>query len=169
MGAFIQSSKYLLIPYYEFSDGCCYGRGYWINSRNFSTCPCPSPSSCSSTVCLPSSLWAPITIWRFRWGYGSYDSVTAWRSLGGSSSSTDSLLPLLLLGGGGLGGKGGLGGLGGAHGGINPLMLSLLSCKEPATPCQKPNEGSNLCGKGLLYLAVSVLAIHFLDFNSVRW
>merc|ERR1712240_422366 len=36
---------------------------------------------------------------------------------------------LLLLGGGGLGGKGGLGGLGGAHGGINPLMLSLLSCK----------------------------------------
>merc|ERR1712234_46460 len=68
--------------------------------------------------------------------------------LGGSSSSTDSLLPLLLLGGGGLGVKGGLGGLGGAHGGINPLMLSLLSCKEPATPCQKPNEGSNLCGKG---------------------
>merc|ERR1712142_854581 len=45
-------------------------------------------------------------------------------------------------------GKGGFGGLGGAHGGINPLMLSLLSCKEPATPCQKPNEGSNLCGKG---------------------
>merc|ERR1711872_1208571 len=64
--------------------------------------------------------------------------------LGGSSGSTDSLLPLLLLGGGGKGGFGGLGG----HGGINPLMLSLLSCKEPVTDCQKPNEGSNLCGNG---------------------
>merc|ERR1712025_505304 len=68
---------------------------------------------------------------------------------GGSSSSTDSLLPLLLLGGGGLGGGehgmgGGLGGLGG----INPLMLSLLSCREPVADCQKPNEGTTLCGKG---------------------
>merc|ERR1712025_974016 len=57
---------------------------------------------------------------------------------GGSSSSTDSLLPLLLLGGGGLGGLGG----------INPLMLSLLSCREPVADCQKPNEGTTLCGKG---------------------
>merc|ERR1712201_15224 len=64
--------------------------------------------------------------------------------LGGSGGSTDSLLPLLLLGGG----KGGFGGLGGHGGGINPLMLSLLSCKEPVTDCQKPNEGSNLCGEG---------------------
>merc|ERR1712058_93978 len=71
---------------------------------------------------------------------------------GGSSSSTDSLLPLLLLGGGGLGGGkpgyGGHGGLGGGLGGINPLMLSLLSCKEPVADCQKPNEGTTLCGKG---------------------
>merc|ERR1711942_480176 len=70
--------------------------------------------------------------------------------LGGSSGSTDSLLPLLLLGGGGLGGKGGYGGghHGGALGGLNPLMLSLLSCKEPVADCQKPNEGNTLCGKG---------------------
>merc|ERR1712098_946165 len=67
---------------------------------------------------------------------------------GGSSSSTDSLLPLLLLGGGGIGGKHGMGGLGGGLGGINPLMLSLLSCKEPVADCQKPNEGTTLCGKG---------------------
>merc|ERR1712025_614256 len=68
---------------------------------------------------------------------------------GGSSSSTDSLLPLLLLGGGGLGGgKHGMGGGLGGLGGINPLMLSLLSCKEPVADCQKPNEGTTLCGKG---------------------
>merc|ERR1712058_1426 len=69
--------------------------------------------------------------------------------LGGSSSSTDSLLPLLLLGGGGLGGgKHGMGGGLGGLGGVNPLMLSLLSCKEPVADCQKPNEGTTLCGKG---------------------
>merc|ERR1711942_95940 len=72
--------------------------------------------------------------------------------LGGSSGSTDSLLPLLLLGGGGLGGLGGKGGYGGGHGGalrgLNPLMLGLLSCKEPVADCQKPNEGTTLCGKG---------------------
>merc|ERR1712058_153849 len=65
--------------------------------------------------------------------------------LGGSSGFTDSLLPLLLLGGGGLGGKAGYGG---ALGGLNPLMLSLLTCKEPVADCQKPNEGTTLCGKG---------------------
>jgi len=42
------------------------------------------------------------------------------------------------------------GGLGGGLGGINPLMLSLLSCKEPVADCQKPNEGTTLCGKGSL-------------------
>merc|ERR1712098_356450 len=67
---------------------------------------------------------------------------------GGSSRSTDSLLPLLLLGGGGIGGKHGMGGGLGGLGGINPLMLSLLSCKEPVADCQKPNEGTTLCGKG---------------------
>merc|ERR1712025_983295 len=38
--------------------------------------------------------------------------------------------------------------LGGGFGGINPLMLSLLSCREPVADCQKPNEGTTLCGKG---------------------
>merc|ERR1712098_20442 len=87
---------------------------------------------------------------------------------GGSSSSTDSLLPLLLLGGGGIGGKHGMGGgLGGGLGGINPLMLSLLSCKEPVADCQKPNEGTTLCGKGLLKYAASVMAVDCLDLISV--
>merc|ERR1712025_1476586 len=56
---------------------------------------------------------------------------------------------LFLLGGGGLGGgKHGMGGGLGGLGGINPLMLSLLSCREPVADCQKPNEGTTLCGKG---------------------
>merc|ERR1711925_26435 len=42
---------------------------------------------------------------------------------GGLGGNGDDLLPLLLLGGGGLGGHPGKGGLGGGHGGFNPLTL----------------------------------------------
>merc|ERR1712142_523720 len=68
----------------------------------------------------------------------SYGRPSPFGGFGGGIDPTT----LLLLGGG-------KGGLGGPHGGINPLVLSLLnSCKEPATPCTKPNTGNTLCGAG---------------------
>merc|ERR1712168_1548564 len=63
-----------------------------------------------------------------------------------NSGSDDNLLPLLLLGGGGLGGHPGKGGLGG----LNPLLLSgLLGCKETSgDDCIVPNnDNGDLCGK----------------------
>merc|ERR1712243_192824 len=139
MGVFIQSSKYLLIAYYEFSDGCCYGRGYLLTQGTSPPVPAPAPAPVPRPSVYRPPYGRPSPFGGFG---GGMDPTTLLLLGGGLGGSTDSLLPLLLLGGGGLGG------LGGAHGGINPLMLSLLSCKEPATPCQKPNEGSNLCGKG---------------------
>merc|ERR1712002_990137 len=71
--------------------------------------------------------------------------------LGGGSGSGDlsSILPLLLLGGGGLGGHPGKGGLGG-KGGMNPLLLSSLlgKCEEPSgEECTPPNNDDGiLCG-----------------------
>merc|ERR1712090_26778 len=67
--------------------------------------------------------------------------------LGGSGGGDlQSILPLLLLGGGGLGGHPGKGGLGG---GMNPLLLSSLlgGCKEPVDDCTPPNKADGtLCG-----------------------
>merc|ERR1711942_78972 len=64
---------------------------------------------------------------------------------GGLGGNGDDLLPLLLLGGGGLGGHPGkMGGLGG----LNPLLLSgMLGCKEPVEDCTIPNKADGtLCG-----------------------
>merc|ERR1712169_49389 len=72
----------------------------------------------------------PLTLLMFQGGLGGGDN--------------DNLLPLLLLGGGGLGGHPGKGGLGG----LNPLLLSgLLGCKEPVEDCTIPNKADGtLCG-----------------------
>merc|ERR1712112_44124 len=63
--------------------------------------------------------------------------------LGGSGGGDlKSILPLLLLGGGGLGGHPG-------KGGLNPLLLSSLlgGCKEPVADCTPPNKADGpLCG-----------------------
>jgi len=65
----------------------------------------------------------------------------------GHGGGLSGLLPLLLLGGGGLGGKG-KGGLG-----INPLLLSLLGgCTEKYPKCIQPKianaDGKRICGLG---------------------
>merc|ERR1712000_651497 len=75
---------------------------------------------------------------------GGIDPLTLMMLQGGlgGSGDNDDLLPLLLLGGGGLPGKGGLGGM-------NPLLLSGLlgGCKEPVEDCTIPNKADGtLCG-----------------------
>merc|ERR1712168_129930 len=82
---------------------------------------------------------------------GGLDPLTFLLFQNGGSGSGDlqSILPFLLLGGGGLGGHPGKGGLGG-KGGLNPLLLSSLlgKCEEPSgEQCTPPNNDDGLlCG-----------------------